>query len=372
MIERAGERDAPASGARRRLIALDVARGLMLVVSVGVNAWLTMPAWFAHAPWAGVHPLDLVFPVFVTLSGCGLAFAFARRIPVVATLRRVAVLLVAGFAYNALGQWAGTGSLEWASFRIPGVLQLYAALVLAMAALHVLVSPLRRLSVFVWPALTLLLAAAYTWWLAHFASGCPGGELLPECNPSGALDARLFGAEHLYRQGLVGHDPEGVVAVLGAVVATAGGASVGHVLIARGLSVRGRVAAGAAVIGVFALAATVSATVVPPMKRLWTPPFTLGVAAGCGVVLIALFVLLDARRTRDARDRHNPLLYALVALGRNSLLVYFGSHAVMLVLAPSLRASVAGDHAAWVVVIAITAWTALACLLHSRRIYIKP
>lgn len=385
-LTRTGDTGAKPPGGRRRLVSLDVARGLMLVVSVGVNAWLTMPAWVDHAPWAGVHLLDLVFPVFVTLSGCGLAFAFARRVAMVDTTRRVIVLLLAGFGYNAVGQWLDTGSLTWAGFRLPGVLQLYAALVLVMAILHLLVARLLRTErmaarpglsewgpVLVWPVITLVLAGGYTWWLASFAAGCPGGELLRECNPSAVIDPAVFGAGHIYHQGRLGHDPEGVVALVGAVVATAGGASVGHVLLARQLSMRVRLSAALSVIAAFAVSAALAAEVVAPMKRLWTPPFSLGVAAGCGLTLLALHVLLDAR-TGDHRSRVlvDRLVYPLVALGRNSLLVYFGSHLVMHAIAPGVRDALDDQAVPLFVAGVVAAWAALACLLHSRMIYLRP
>lgn len=93
-------------------------------------------------------------------------------------------------------------------------------------------------------------------------------------------------------------------------------------------------------------------------------------------------------RTRGATAR--ATLYPLIALGRNSLLVYFGSHALMttLVYLPRDTVGVPGaasyaqrlahsgpaaiDPALWLVVIAVAAWTTLACVLHARRIYLRP
>ncbi len=307
-VEPAGQPAAAGSGSEPaarpvRLIGLDVARGLMLVVSVAVDAWITMPAWFAHAPWAGVHPIDLVFPTFVTLSGCGLAFAYGRRVPLGPTARRVVVLLLAGLAYNAFTQFAATGRVEWATFHLPGVLQFYAALVLAVALLHLVV---RRW--WMWPIWTVALALAYTWWLTSYAAGCPTGALTPECNPSRVLDPALFGVEHIYHQGRFGHDPEGAVALLGALVAVCGGASIGHVLRTSGLRGWRRIAVGLTVLATFVATALWTAQFVDPMKRLWTPPFSLGVAAACGLVLLVLHLLLDS--ARDSAPDSSPGLCA--------------------------------------------------------------
>ncbi|QJU54558.1 heparan-alpha-glucosaminide N-acetyltransferase domain-containing protein [Herbiconiux sp. KACC 21604] len=108
-----------------RMLSLDVVRGVMLVVSVGVDSLLAQPEWFGHAVWEGVHPVDLVFPVFVTLSGCGLAFAMHRRVRAWPLLRRVAILLAAGLVYNAIA----LNSWRFDDWWLTGVLQLYAGVV---------------------------------------------------------------------------------------------------------------------------------------------------------------------------------------------------------------------------------------------------
>ena len=52
-----------------------------------------------------------------------------------ATLRRSLVLLLAGLAYNAVT----AGSVDFASLRFTGPLQVYAVLVLVIGALHLVV-----------------------------------------------------------------------------------------------------------------------------------------------------------------------------------------------------------------------------------------
>ncbi|MDO9396596.1 MAG: hypothetical protein Q7T71_08635, partial [Herbiconiux sp.] len=90
---------APARAGTPRLGGLDLVRGVMLVASVSVNSLFTEPEWFAHAAWGGVHPVDLIFPVFVTLTGCGLGFALHRRVQIAPLIRRVLVLLLVGLVY---------------------------------------------------------------------------------------------------------------------------------------------------------------------------------------------------------------------------------------------------------------------------------
>ena len=386
---------ATAPGSPRRIGSLDAVRGAMLVVSVAVNSLWAAPEWFEHARWAGVHPVDLVFPVFVTLSGCGLAFAMHRRVAVAPLLRRTAVLLAVGLLYEAVtAHGFDTSAWDPATWRVTGVLQLYAALVVLVGLGHLLTRTWRG-----WALLTALAAAAHTALVSAWAAGCPGGVPTPACNPSGAVDPALFGAAHVYAGGALGHDPEGVVAVLGALVSAAAGATTGHLLLARRTGGRGPAAAAVPVLGLAAalLAAGACAALlpellgggdVPAMKRLWTAPFALPAAAAVAVALLAGHLLLDRARTGAAvRAGAWPLL----ALGRNSLLVYFGSHVVTSVLlrapeggaeeaAPGRRAAAAlaralgaGEHPQLVwTAAAVLAWTALACVLHSRRVYLRP
>ncbi|WP_432493740.1 heparan-alpha-glucosaminide N-acetyltransferase domain-containing protein [Kineococcus auxinigenes] len=372
------------AGPQRRVTSLDVVRGLMLCVSVAVNSLLLTPAWFDHAEWAGVNGLDLVFPVFVALTGCGLGFAMHRRTDVRSLARRVLVLVAVGLLYNALV----SGSWEWATWRFTGVLQLYAGVVVVIALAHLLTRTARG-----WFLITVLLAAAHTAVLAAYATTCPGEELTRECNPSGAVDVALFTAPHVYWQGAAGHDPEGLLAILGACVSAAAGACLGHLLLtARARGDSPRQAAGPALVLVAALAAVawLSGTVpdlaagvdVPAMKRLWTAPFALAVAAGTGLALLGGHVLLDSARTPTALRR---AIWPLEALGRNSLLVYFGSHVLMALLvhdvdgagrtlAQRIAAAVAvgGHEQVSFTVLMLAAWTALAAVLHHRRIYLRP
>lgn len=372
----------PGLSPARRIISLDVARGLMLVVSVAVNAWITAPAWFEHAPWLGVHPVDLVFPSFVALSGAGLAFAYSRRVPLRPMVHRVVVLALAGFAYTAHAQYLATGELDPGSFRVLGVLQFYAALVLLVALAHLAV---RRW--WAWPVVTIALAIAYAYALDRFSAGCPTGALTPQCNPSGVIDPAMFGAEHIYHKGRFGHDPEGLVALIGALVVASAGASLGHLLKTSRLPTARLAGAGVVILAAFAGVAAATAPLAPAMKRLWTPAFGLGVAAACGAVLLLLYLVLD----RPGGSPHGRVTaaatYPLIALGRNSLLVYFGSHVLMttLVLLPhgapradSLAARIAAtapggiDQALWLVLLAVAAWTALACVLHRHGLYLRP
>ncbi|WP_432561422.1 heparan-alpha-glucosaminide N-acetyltransferase domain-containing protein [Kineococcus sp. SYSU DK003] len=364
----------------RRVTSLDVVRGLMLCVSVGVNSLLATPAWFDHAGWVGVNGLDLVFPVFVTLTGCGLGFAMHRRTNVRTLARRVLVLVAAGLLYNALT----TNAWDPGTWRFTGVLQLYAGVVVVIVLGHLLTRSARG-----WFVVTTVLAVTWTTVLAWFATTCAGGELTRECNPSGVVDLAVFGAPHVYWQGAAGHDPEGLLATLGACVSAAAGATVGHLVLSRPgpraclrpvlLVVAGFLALAAATTWVPEL---LTGQAVPLMKRLWTPPFALLVGAGVCLALLLGHLLLDRPSAPTGLRR---VVWPLEALGRNSLLVYFGSHVVMALLGHHAGAdgrnlaqrvadtvAVAGHPQLSFTVLALLVWGAIAAVLHRRRIYLRP
>ncbi|WP_066043432.1 heparan-alpha-glucosaminide N-acetyltransferase domain-containing protein [Herbiconiux solani] len=388
-----------------RITSLDFVRGVMLVASITVNSLLATEPWFAHAPWDGVQPMDVIFPVFVTLTGCGLAFAFHRRVKLGPLARRVAVLLLVGLVYNAIALDSWVGETWW----FTGVLQLYAGVVAVIGLLHLVLR-----GWIAWGIATVVLAAGHATLLAVWARGCEGGVLSATCNPSGVIDPMLFGGIHLYHQGAAGYDPVGLVALLGALISASAGATAGHVLLAvrrrssrpaaltrppgGGVATatrgpRGGVTAAILPLGALALAFALLAQLslwVPElvtgdvplvMKRLWTPPFALRVAAVTTIALLVGHLIADRRRLGPVT---RVAIWPLVALGRNSLLVYFGSHVVMSVLERPTASGVpiaeelaqnfaiAGDAQLGFTVAALAFWILLACLMRRAGVYLRP
>ena len=207
-----------------RIVSLDWVRGLFLCVSVtSVGLLAPRPALFEHAEWFGISGVDLVFPLFVTLSGCGLAFAYSNAVGWRATLRRSVVLLLCGLIYNAVV----AESRDPETLRLTGPLQVYAVLVLVIGVVHLRVRTPRA-----WMLVTLGVASVQASLLAAWQADCPGGELLPTCNPSRLVDVAVLGRAHVYAGGVLGHDPEGIIAAVGALVTACAGTTAGHLALA--------------------------------------------------------------------------------------------------------------------------------------------
>lgn len=363
-----------------RITGLDAARGVMLITSVtSASVLAPRPEWLVHASWMGLTLYDLIFPLFVTLSGVGMAFAYRNRVSRWVSLRRITVLLVVGVIYGAVA----TGDYTLSTLRLTGTLQLYAGLVALLVLGHLLGRTWP-----IWAGITLVTATVEAVWLHFYASGCIGGELTPTCNPSRVIDGAILGV-HMYAQGSLGHDPEGVIAILGAFVTAAAGTTAGHMALAsRGtLAHLGALRLGAWA-GVVALYGWGLTLLVPAFKRLWTPSFGLATAA-LGIILFAVcFWIFDAPAGQAWSIKRPRFAEPLVALGRNSLLVYFGSHLLVDVLdrlgtnggtEPSLAARLAGAVSlglpagwdAWgFVLLNLAFWWILSIILRHFKIYI--
>jgi heparan-alpha-glucosaminide N-acetyltransferase len=351
----AGE-DRPTRLTSERLTSLDVFRGLVVALLVLVEWVPPSPglSWLRHSPWDGVRIADVVFPAFLFMVGAGMSLASGTRWARLA--RRTVLLLLIGLLFNA---WGDTGA-NLSSLRLPGVLQMIAVAGLVAGVVTAFV---HRPAIVAGIGFSLVVVHGFL--LSHAPLGCGTGRLDPGCSFPWAADRRLFGASHVYHQGALGHDPEGLVTTLLAAPALVlVGWAAGRFLYTE------RHRLGAALLAVAALASTgVAALLWAPNKRLWTPTFGLLMAAGCTLVLLALSLFLD----QPARRRVQPVRWTLTALGRNALLVYVGQHVVAQALAntPSgdgtLQTALL-DHVGsllGVALLAVAVSTAIAAILHA-------
>ena len=196
--------------ARVRLLPLDAFRGLTIAGMVVVNnpgSWQAVHAPLRHAAWHGLTPTDLIFPFFLFIVGVAIPPSLHGRAPggaFVRVLRRAAVIFVLGLVLN------GFPAFDWATIRIPGVLQRIAVCYLIAAGLY-LVTDWRTQSA---AAVALLLG----YWAALMLVAVPGygpGRLDPEGNLAAWVDRAVLGP-HLWRASRV-YDPEGILSTLSAV-----------------------------------------------------------------------------------------------------------------------------------------------------------
>src|SRR3954454_12362843 len=126
------------TAAHERLDSLDVFRGLSIAAMILVSTpgtWSAVYTPLDHALWNGWTMTDLVFPFLLFAMGAAVPFALARRRGArrrVGThvVRRAAILCALGLVLNAI---EAATPLQWATFRIPGVLQRIAIVFLVVA-----------------------------------------------------------------------------------------------------------------------------------------------------------------------------------------------------------------------------------------------
>jgi predicted acyltransferase len=276
----------------RRLVSLDVARGITIAFMIMVNNNGGSGSWgfMNHAEWNGLTATDLVFPTFVLVMGISVVFAIEGRLARGATraqiirhtLQRAAILCVLGIVVNSFPFF------ELAHLRFYGVLQRIAVCYLAVSLLY-LWKPRA------WPIVAaLVIALAGYWvllrWVPVPGAGMPGRDVPfmdVRQNLVSWLDRQLF-PYHLYRDAPDHNvrDPEGLLSDLPAIGTALMGILAGVWLRthrsnpakARGLA--GAAAASLALGYLWALW-------FPLNKNMWTSSYVL-VAGGYSLALIAI------------------------------------------------------------------------------------
>jgi predicted acyltransferase len=191
-------------------VPLDAFRGLTMAGMVLVNnpgTWTAVYAPLRHAAWHGLTPTDVVFPFFLFIVGVAIPpsldgqpklTAFAR------VLRRAVVIFALGVVLN------GFPDFDWATIRIPGVLQRIAVCYVVAAVLFLTTS--WRVQAVVATTLLLSYWAAMTW---VPVPGFGAGDLGPEGNLAAWVDRTVLGP-HIWRAARV-YDPEGILSTVPAV-----------------------------------------------------------------------------------------------------------------------------------------------------------
>lgn len=235
-----------------------------------------------HVPWQGFHFYDLIFPLFVFLSGVSLAIALPRRLErdgMAATCRH---LLARGLILFVLGIYFSGGLKDgWEKVRWLGVLQ---RIGIASAAAGLLSL---RLSSRALAATTFGILAGYAL-LFHWVP-VPGVEVTSF--EEGKNLANYFDKLWLPGRRYNGtHDPEGILSTLPAVASALLGLLAGRWIISPRTQkqvLSGLCTAGAALL----IAGWCWHPFFPVIKKIWSSSFVL-VAAGWSALLLAAFYWL--------------------------------------------------------------------------------
>ena len=312
----AGERElAPAAARPRRLVSLDVFRGLTMAGMVIVNNpgdWNTVYWPLLHAEWNGWTPTDVIFPFFLFIVG--VSMTLSRRPLTWGRIVQRAVT-IAGLGWFM----GGFPFFHLATWRIPGVLVRIGLCYFCAAAISRVARPAsgsdRRHLVRVAATATLLIVG---YWLLMTQVQTPWaarGDLSPEGNLGAVLDRALF-TGHLYHGTW---DPEGLLSSVPAVGTTLLG-------IAVGLWIRLGPDQGLGLVGAGCAATALGllwGRSFPINKNLWTSSYVVFTAGFGTAILGVLRTLLDRPVHGSAGERFlQRLAHPFVILGENAIALF--------------------------------------------------
>ena len=317
------------SSPSNRLLSIDVLRGFDMLWITGTNHLTTALAaatgWtfltnivtpqLQHTQWTGIRFFDLIFPLFLFLSGCTIPLSIGKKVAagehkgklLLRCFTRLLILIVLGIIYQQ----------RWAPDRWPSVLGFIGLSYFITAAL-VIYTP-RKIHL-AWIPFSLI---AYYICLKfipvpHFGSGV----LKESGNFASYIDSLLIPSKHLF---ISKHnfDPEGpFMTIAGSAIAMLG-VFAGYVLTSDSSPIQrvGKLALlGLACIGVGLL----WSFHFPIIKQLWTSSFVL-VASGYSFLMLAFFYLIiDVKKLKITQY----LLFPLMLFGINSIAIYMLSSLV--------------------------------------------
>ncbi|MBE0346583.1 hypothetical protein PPEP_a3843 [Pseudoalteromonas peptidolytica F12-50-A1] len=343
-----------------------------LFVLTGWQGWKAFEAHTAHSPWHGFTFYDLIFPLFIFLSGVAMGLSpkridhlpFKERQPFyIKALKRLLLLCGFGVLYNH--GW-GTGiPMDPESVRYASVLGRI-AFAWFFCALLVWHTSLRTLA---YVGIGILL---FYWILLCFIP-VPGGQA-GDLSANGVGSWNAFIDTYLlpgisYQNRPV--DPEGVLSSLPAIVNAIAGVFAGRAIANAHTQGEWKTVAILAGSGIVALAlGWIWGMQFPVNKELWTSSFVL-VTVGWSAILLAVFYavvdILNFQRWA----------YPFVIIGANSIIIYLASSLVdwSFISKSVFGGVITAVPAAWQPLMAVFALLAVQLLvlhwMYKRRIFVS-
>lgn len=292
----------------QRLVALDVFRGLTIMLMVVVNTpgtWAHVYAPLRHSEWHGCTPTDLVFPFFLFIIGVAMWFSFRKfdhkltSPALIKILRRTVLIYLIGLFMNAFPKF------DFAHLRYLGVLPRI-ALAYGMAAVLVLILGKKGRWII---SFSVLIA----YWLILMLFGGDDPYSL-NGNIAGKIDVTLFGANHVYKGFGIPFDPEGLLSTLPAMINVVLGYIVGEIIgttATKNEVVKKLLVYGAASV----ILALIWGLFFPINKPIWTSSYVL-YTVGLGMILLAILIwVIDVKG-------HVKWAHPFLVYGMNPLILY--------------------------------------------------
>jgi predicted acyltransferase len=361
-----------------RLQSLDVLRGFDMFWIIGGGGlivalaeatkwgWLQVIAeQMEHVPWQGFHFEDLIFPLFMFISGVAIPYAITakveqgakRKILFRKIFRRGLILVLLGIIYNGLLK-NGFSNIRVASVLAQiGLGYLFAATIVLytksfQTRLAWLIGILSGIAI-----LQLIVP------VPGYASG-----LLDKVGGMNAWLDRTFLPGRLYGETF---DPEGLLCIVSAITVTLMGAIAGSVLRDGGPASKRKAAklaiAGASLVTI----ALILSPFYPIIKAAWTVPFNL-LTAGISFLLLSLFYFaIDVKDWTHGIASYKILFFKVI--GMNSITIYLGVDIINFgQISQFFTGSLATFTGSWIIILgAIVIEWLLLYYLYTKKIFLK-
>ena len=292
----------------KRLMALDVLRGLTIALMIMVNtpgSWQYVYPPLRHAKWHGCTPTDLVFPFFLFIVGVSMWYSFKKygggltKEGFRKVLKRFSVIFLLGVFLNLFPKF------DFENLRILGVLQRI-AIAYGIAAILCMSFNVKQL-------VGWFIALLLGYWGLLSLSGSEDVFGL-STNIVRDLDLAIFGENHIYKGFGIPFDPEGLLSSIPSVGTVLLGYFSGRIIEHS----RGTIAAikNFIVYGVVGVAIGLIWDLVFPInKPLWTSSYV--VYTG-GLAMLFLSLLLWIIDVKGFKKWSQPFIH----FGMNPLFIY--------------------------------------------------
>lgn len=389
----------PPSTKSKRILALDVMRGITIAGMILVNnpgGGGEVFAPLCHAQWIGLTPTDFVFPFFMFIMGITTFISLrkynfqpsAQAIKKI-VVRTIVIMLVGAFISffaHFVYYWGGADTAKGFGTQMIEALNVLPTLRLTgvlyrLAICYCIVTILALLVNHKWfPWIITALFIGY-FLILEFGNGYA----YDETNIIAIVDNALLGPAHVYRYETV--DPEGLLSTIPSVAHVMIGFMAGRMMLGRQTADEavtndtGNVARLITIITKLFILGTallvagfLLSYACPISKKLWTPTFSM-VTCGFGALVLALLIYIIDIRGKKSWSRF------FEAFGVNPLFLYVMSDIFAILLGVSFYTPISeflvsifglnGGPLAYAILFVLLNYAVVALPLYKHKIYIK-
>lgn len=286
---------------QQRITSIDFLRGFTIFLMIVVNNPGSWGAWdevnsvwvnhlflpLSHSDWNGATPTDLIFPFFIFIMGCSIAFALSKKKEtddksklVLKVIKRGGIIFLLGFLKdNFPFYYLENGDIvikELSNYRIMGVLQRLGLVFAITGTIFIYTKWKQQVIILItillgyWGLINIEVSSAFTKDLS-----------LPGLFNFGTyIDHLIIGKNHLWRDGW---EPEGLLGTISAVGSCIIGVLAGKYILSN-KKLTQKISALFAIGGVLSVLGLWWDLIFPINKGLWTSTYVLysgGIAMMC-------------------------------------------------------------------------------------------